>query len=176
MQGEWRTKSEFSSGESMRRVRGSRPPYQTWRLFETEILTSTGFYITFYLADFFFFLMKCALHFATKRNSRGIQKCISFWVLSYDLFATACKAVFPAPSVTGVHRLRNTWSSQLSQLVDNYAYLRSRIQIHGKGPRNYNVQPRIVGVICHKKVQHSFPNQSLPAHPPPSKIPGSAPF
>ena len=93
----------------------------------------------------FFVLMKRALHFATKLNSRGNQTCISFWVLSYDLFASARKAVFPAPTATGVHRLRNTWSSLLSQPVDNHASLRSRIQIHGKGPRNYNVQPRLVG-------------------------------
>ena len=39
---------------------------------------------------------------------------------SYDLFTSACKAVFPAPKEIGVHRLRNTWSSLLSQLVDNY--------------------------------------------------------
>ena len=39
---------------------------------------------------------------------------------SYDVFAFACKAVFPAPKEIGVHRLRNTWSSLLSQLVDNY--------------------------------------------------------
>ena len=46
----------------------------------------------------------------------------------------------------------------------------SRIQVHGKGPRNYiyNVQPGGRGcggcvgeVICHKKVQQSFLNQSL---------------
>ena len=174
MQGEWRTKSAFSSGESMRRVRGSRPPIRPDACLRPKFLHPQDFISLF--TWLIFFLMKCALHFATKRNSRGIQKCISFWVLSYDLFASARKAVFPAPSVTGVHRLRNTWSSQLSQLVDNYAYLRSTIQIHGKGPRNYNVQSRMVEVICHKKVQHSFPNQSLPAHPPPSKIPRSAPF
>ena len=29
------------------------PPYQTWRLFETEIFTSTGLYVTFKLSDFF---------------------------------------------------------------------------------------------------------------------------
>ena len=28
--------------------------------------------------------------------------------------------VFPAPTATAVHRLRNTWSSLLFQLVDNY--------------------------------------------------------
>ena len=43
--------------------------YQTWRFFETEILTSKGSYITFKLADF---LVKRALHFATKLNVRDI--------------------------------------------------------------------------------------------------------
>ena len=41
-----------------------------------------------------------------------------FWVPSYDLFASARKAVFPAPTETGVHRLRNKWSSLLYQLLD----------------------------------------------------------
>ena len=44
--------------------------------------------------------MKRALHFATKLNSRDIQKCNCFWVPSYDLFASARKAVFPAPTAT----------------------------------------------------------------------------
>ena len=74
--------------------------------------------------------MKHALHFASKLNSRDFQICNCFWVPSYDLFASARKAVFPAPTTTGVHRLRNTWSS-------------------------------LWEVICHKKVQQSFLNQSL---------------
>ena len=49
--------------------------------------------------------MKRALHFATKLNSGDIQKCNCFWVSSYDLFASARKAAFHAPTVTGVHRL-----------------------------------------------------------------------
>ena len=57
-----------------------------------------------------FFLRKCALHFATKLNFRDIQKCNCFCVPSYDLFASARKALFPAPTATGVHRLKNTWS------------------------------------------------------------------
>ena len=59
-------------------------------------------------------------------------------VPSYDLFASARKAVFPAPTVTGVHRLRNAWSAVLSQLVDNYVSFTSKI-------RDHNVQPRLVG-------------------------------
>ena len=52
---------------------GSAPPYQTWCLFEIEILTSTGWNMTFWLADFF--SRKRALHFAIKLNSRDIQNC-----------------------------------------------------------------------------------------------------
>ena len=87
--------------------------------------------------------MKRALHFATKRNSQDIKKCNCFWVASYDLFASARKAV------------------------------------HGKGPRNYKVQPRRVGWgVCvwgggggrrnlTQKVQQSFLNQSLDRPPTP---------
>ena len=69
-----------------------------------------------------------------------------FWVPSYDLFASARQAVFPAQPATGVRRLRSACSS-------------------------------LWEVICHKKFQKSFLNQSLDALPPvpPSKIPGSAP-
>ena len=58
------------------------------------------------------FLMNRALHFATKLNSTDIQKFNCFWVPSDDLFASARKAVFPEPTPTGVHRLKNTLSSQ----------------------------------------------------------------
>ena len=37
--------------------------------------------------------MKRALHFSTKLNSRDIKKCDCFWLPSYDLFASARKAV-----------------------------------------------------------------------------------
>ena len=37
--------------------------------------------------------MKRAWHFSTKLNSRDIKKCNCFWVTSYDLFASARKAV-----------------------------------------------------------------------------------
>ena len=50
--------------------------------------------------------MKRALHFANKINFRGIQNVIVLGVSSYDLFASARKAVFPKLSVTGVLRLR----------------------------------------------------------------------
>ena len=62
-----------------------------------------------------------------------------------DLFASARKAVFPAPTATGVHRLRNTWSSLLSQPVANYASFTSRIQVHGKGPRKNKVGATATG-------------------------------
>ena len=37
------------------------------------------------------FLLKRALHFATKPNTRDIQKCNCFSVRSYDLFASTLK-------------------------------------------------------------------------------------
>lgn len=40
------------------------------------------------------------------------------------------------------------WHGRLSlrsQLVNNYVSFTSWIQVHGKGPRNYNMQPRLVG-------------------------------
>ena len=110
--------------------------------------------IVYHFLTDWLFLMKQELHFATKLNSSDIQKCNCFSVPSYDLFTSARKAVFPAPLATGVQKLRKTWSSLLSQLVDNYgtrggcskgASFTSRIQVHGEGPRNYNVQPRLVG-------------------------------
>ena len=80
--------------------------------------------------------MKRLLHFAT----------LGTYLVSYDQFASAREAEFSAPTATGLYRLKNTLSSLLSQLVDNYASLTSRIQVHGKGPRNiYNVQPWLVG-------------------------------
>ena len=72
------------------------------------------------LLNWLIVLMKRAWHFSTKLNARNIKKCNCFWVPSYDLFASARKAVFLEPTATGVHRLRNTWSSLLSQLVDKY--------------------------------------------------------
>ena len=57
------------------------------------------------LFNWLIFLIKRALHFATKQHSRDIQKYNCFWVPSYDLFASARKAVFSAPKATGVHRL-----------------------------------------------------------------------
>ena len=99
------------------------------------------------LLNWLIFLMKRALHFATKLNSRDNQKCNCFWVPSYDLFASARNAV------------------------------------HGSGPRNYNVQPLLVGgdvgwSNLPQKVQQPFPNQSLdppPPTPPMKNSRGSAP-
>ena len=81
------------------------PPYQTWRLFENAILTSTGF--VYHFLTGWSFLMKRALHFATKLNSRDFHSKL----FSSDLFVSSRKAVFPSPMASGVHRLRNTWSS-----------------------------------------------------------------
>ena len=107
------------SGESRGRVRGIRTPISD--------LTLTTLRLKFLhrqdrisLFNWTIFTMKRAWHVSTKLNSRDIKKCNCFWVPSYDLFASARKAVFPAPTATVVHRLRNTWSSLLSQLVENY--------------------------------------------------------
>ena len=81
------------------------------------------------LLKWLIFIMKLVLRiFATKPISKDIQKCNCFLVPSYDLFASASKAVFPAPLATGIHRLRNTWSSLLFQLVDNYGHKRRMFQ------------------------------------------------
>ena len=83
-------------------------------------------------------------------------------------FASACKAVFPAPAATGVHRLRNNWSSMLCQLVDENTFFTSRIQVHGKGPRSIYKATVIWGrrcggkVICHEKVQQSILKEKGP--------------
>ena len=45
--------------------------------------------IVYHFLTGWFFLMRCALHFATKLNSRNIQKCHCFCVPSNDLFASA---------------------------------------------------------------------------------------
>ena len=119
------------------------PPHQTCRFFETEILTSTGCCITFHMDDFF--LMKCALHFATILNSMDIQK--SNFVFGYPFMIRSpllAKQYFQCQ-----RRPRFTYHKKWSYLLE---------------------------VICHKKVQQSFLNQSLsPPQPPPpqSKIPGS---
>ena len=72
------------------------------------------------LFNWLMFLMKRGLHVAIQLNSQDIQKCNYFWVPSYDLFASARKTVFSAPTATGVHRLRNTSSFLLSELVNNF--------------------------------------------------------
>ena len=51
--------------------------------------------IIYHFLTGWFLLMKQALHFATKLNSRDIQKCYCFWVPSYDLLASAPKQYFP---------------------------------------------------------------------------------
>ena len=64
-------------------------------------------------------LFNWLMNFAIKLISRIFKIVIyCFWVPSYDPFASARKEVFAAPTATGVHRLRNTWSSLLSHLVE----------------------------------------------------------
>ena len=93
--------------------------------------------------------MKHVLYFATKLNSRDIQKCDCLWVPSYDLFVSARKAVFPASTATGFHRLRKTWSSLPSQ------------GLVGGGVGEKSNLPQ--------KVQQSFLNQNLDLPQPPNE-------
>ena len=87
----------FNSGTGVKKSRkplqwlilGEGLAYQTWRLFETKILTSAGYISLF---NWLIFLMKHALHFTVKINSRDIQKCDCFWVPSYDLFPFCSRA------------------------------------------------------------------------------------
>ena len=119
-----------------------------------------------------FFLMKQELHFATNLNSRDIKKCNCFSVPSYDLFACARSSISRANGHRCSQFEKNVVVSAFSAGRQLWHKRRmSRIQVHGKGPRNYNVQPRLVrGVraeeICHKKFQQSFLNQSLDSPPP----------
>ena len=69
------------------------PPFQTWHLFETDIDR-----IVYQFLPGWFYLMKCALHFATKLNSRDNKKRHCFLVHSYDLFTSARKALFFLPN------------------------------------------------------------------------------
>ena len=147
----------ISGGSSGEGSWARTPPSPPSRLSDLTLVWDWNSYIeriVYHFLTDWLFLMKQELHFATKLNSSDIQKCNCFSVPSYDLFTSARKAVFPAPLATGVQKLRKTWSSLLSQLVDNYgtrggcskgASFTSRIQVHGEEPRNYNVQPRLVG-------------------------------
>ena len=126
------------SGGSRGRVRPSPPP----SLLDLTLVCDWNSYIdriVYYFLTGWLFLKKRTLHFATKLNPRDIKKCISFWFPSYRLLAPDRKAVLHAPTVTGVHRLRNTWSSLLFQPVDNYASFTST------GTGYYNAQPRLMG-------------------------------
>ena len=73
---------------------GSGPPYHIWRLFGTKILSSTGSYIAFY-NNWLIFLMKRALYFITKLNSRDIKNCYCFWVTFYDNLCSHSSRYFP---------------------------------------------------------------------------------
>ena len=72
---------------------GPDPPYQTWPLFETKILTSTRSYITLKLADFFFMIR--ALNFATKLNSGIFKKCNCFGYSPMICSPLLAKKYFP---------------------------------------------------------------------------------
>ena len=100
-------KGHQSSGRSRGRVRGSGPPIRP----DTSLrLKSLQRQDRISLFNWLNFLMKRVSYFATKLNSSDIQKCDCLWVPS-----VICKAVFPAPTATSFHRLRNTYSSMPSQ-------------------------------------------------------------
>ena len=92
-------KGHQSSGGSRGRVRGvqtpSIRPETCLRLKSLQRLDCIS------LFNWLNFVMKRVLYFADKLNSRDIQKCDCLWVPSYDLFASARKAVFPTPTATG---------------------------------------------------------------------------
>ena len=128
---------------------GSHPSFQNWRLFELKFSHRQD---RISLFNWLMYLMKRALHFATRQNSWDIKKCDCFWVLSSDLFTSARKAVVPAPTATGAHR------GGCSKGVSF-----TGASVHGKGPKNYNVQPWPVG----GEGGGSFLNQSLDRPSPP---------
>ena len=66
--------------------------------------------------------MKREWHFPTKVNTRDIQNCNCFWVPSYDLFPSARKAVFPAPTATGVHSSADNHVLSTSQIQWNWKW------------------------------------------------------
>ena len=79
--------------------------------------------------------MKRALHFATKQNSWDIKKCDCFWVLS-----SARKAVLPARTANGERRPALT-EEDVPRVYISF----TGASVKGKGPWNYNVQPRPAG-------------------------------
>ena len=94
------------------------------------------------LFNWLIFLTKRALHLATKLNSRDTQKCNCFWVPFYDLFASARKAVFPAPMATGVHRskkhvvasVRSNLPQKSSTVLSEPKFEPSQSKIPGSAP------------------------------------------
>ena len=165
---------DWISGGSRGRIRGLRIPPPL--LSDLTLVWDWNSYIDRivyrFLIGWFFFLMKQELHFATNLNSRDIKKCNCFSVPSYDLFACARSSISRANGHRCSQFEKNVVVSAFSAGRQLWHKRRmSRIQVHGKRPRNYNVQPRLVrGVraeeICHKKFQQSFLNQSLDSPPP----------
>ena len=83
--------------------------------------------------------MKRALDFATKLNSRDIQKCHWFWVPSYDLFASARKTVVNL-SRDVFERRTSTGSGLFSFLDSGFAHLLGQlVSIIVKTLRNTNL-------------------------------------
>ena len=65
------------------------------------------------LFNWLIFFSETRVVFCHETKLQGYSSGNCFRVPSYDMFASASKAVFPAPTATRAHRLRNTWSSLL---------------------------------------------------------------
>ena len=89
------------------------------------------------LFNWLIFLMKGTLHFATKQNSWDIKNVIVFGyspLFCWPLLAKLFPPPPPPPTANGAHR---GGCSKSASFMGASAY--------GKGPINYNVQPRPVG-------------------------------
>ena len=101
---------------------GLHPPHPAPHLSDLTLDWDWNSYINRIIYHFltsWFFLMKRALHFPTKLNSRDIQKCnilfLSTLLLSVRLSSQSSISRRDV-TATGVHKLRNTWSS-LSEVI-----------------------------------------------------------
>ena len=115
-------------------LREPPPPPQNWRLFDTEILTSTESQPIIYRLKwriFSLFLTKRALHFATKLNSRDIQKCNCFWVQGI----ITCNRDW----WVGVRGRRYFWTKVLTS--PSPPPPRSQWKIPGSAPAKSSVEP-----------------------------------
>ena len=107
------------------------------------------------LFNWLIFLMKGTLHFATKQNSWDIKNVIVFGYSPLICSPLLAKQYFPPPpppTANGAHR---GGCSKSASFMGASAY--------GKGPKNYNVQPR---PVAGGGGGGSFLNQSFDRPPP----------